>query len=73
MTLDIRSVAGVAYRGPVVGCGWCCYEIRGTGVIPDVARATHVIATERGDRQVCAMHAERGGWRHRMHRGGALA
>jgi hypothetical protein len=52
------------YRGPSVGCGFCVYELRTTkrGPCPDVRRATQVLDTPRGARQVCGEHARRGDW-----------
>ena len=63
----------VPYRGPVVGCTWCAYTVKGSGPIPDVPRARVTLQTERGPRQVCDNCAARGTWLGRRHRVGAVA
>lgn len=61
------------YLGPPLGCGWCAYEVSGGAFIPAAPRATLTLQTKKGPREVCEKHAERGHWRGRHRRVGAVA
>ena len=65
--------SSVPYRGPEVGCGWCAYEVCGGGPFVLVPIATHDLMTEKGPRQVCGKHLERGHWRSRQRRVSVVA
>ncbi len=70
--LDVVG-SSVPYRGLPIGCCWCAYESDGGGPIVPAQLATWVLYTERGPREVCERHAERGHWRGRRQRVGAVA
>ncbi len=48
---------------PFVGCTYCAYEVGGgKGPCPIIARATLLLQTERGPRELCAAHAKSRTW-----------
>ena len=50
-----------AYTGIPIGCTFCAYESsRRAGPIPLIPRATKVILTANGRREVCDVHARKG-------------
>lgn len=46
------------YVGPRVGCSYCAYETEGPrGPAPRIPRATRLVETAKGPRELCAVHA----------------
>ncbi len=48
---------------PFVGCTYCAYEVGGgKGPCAKIPRATLILETPRGPRELCAKHAKGGTW-----------
>lgn len=48
---------------PFVGCTFCAYEVGGgKGPCDKIPRATLILQTARGPRELCAKHAKSGRW-----------
>ncbi len=48
---------------PFVGCTYCAYSVgAGKGPCPKIPRATLILQTVRGPRELCAAHAKSGTW-----------
>lgn len=48
---------------PFVGCTFCAYEVGGgKGPCDKIPRATLILQTSRGPRELCAAHAKSGRW-----------